>query len=184
MGLIAKLLSFARAYRNSVTVSEAKVDTGGGVAVTALHAAPPGDDSQPLYGDYAAVIELRSTGRKVAVGYFDSTDTAQAAPGEKRLYARGPDGEAICTVWLKNTGEISIFNKHATFSITPGGAISGENKLGNFILEESGDFKANGVTLDITGDVVTSDGISLRLHTHLGNLGIATSTPVPAPPAP
>lgn len=203
MGLIAKLLSFTRATRNGVPVTDVKADPGGGAILTAEHAAPAGDDSCPLPGDYVALGYAPGTGRKTALGYFDTVNTPLAGPGEKRIYGRDGDGAAISIVWLKSTGEIIINNEAATISLADGGDITlgsgggtvtvtvkasgeieGANATGNFKLETSGAFTANGAKMTLTGDVVTASGLSLLTHVHPTSSPGAPTGPGQAPPAP
>lgn len=162
MGLIGRILSFVRAERNGARISDVKTDPGGGPNVTAEHFGPPGDDGRPLPGDYVYGAPSPQRGRYAAVGYADPVSEPKAQPGEKRIYARNADGEVVAELWLKNDG-----------------AIEGINANGQFALEAGGAFVANGATMTTDGDVVTSDGISLRAHVHVGNLGANTSPPVP-----
>ena len=83
MAKIAKLLSFVRAVRNGIPVSDVKCDPGGGANVTAEHAGPPGDDSHPLPDDYVAIGAASGTGRETAVGYFDPKNAGKAQAGRK-----------------------------------------------------------------------------------------------------
>lgn len=179
MGRIAKLLSFVRGEKNGAKVSDVKADPGGGANVTAQHFASPGDDSHPLPGDYVAMAGARGTGRENAVGYIDPTNEPKAGPGEKRIYARDENGAVVVEVWLKNDGTATLVNAEGSVTLAPSGSIKGVNGGGQFELQAGGDFVANGATMTTDGDVVTSDGISLRTHVHIGNLGVNTSPPVP-----
>ena len=54
-------------------------------------------------------------------------------------------------VWIKDDKTVSIENGSGTFNMLP-----------------SGEVQINGVRITIDGDVITSDGISLRTHRHIG----------------
>ena len=81
-------------------------------------------------------------------------------------------------IHLKNTGEIEVKNEGATVSVKTDGLVKGSNDSGYFELQAAGDFVANDATMTVDGDVKTSEGISLRTHTHVGNIGIPTSPPI------
>lgn len=149
MAKIAQLLSFARATRNGIPVSDVKCDPGGGANVTAEHASAPGDDSHPLPGDYVAIGAASGTGRETAVGYYDPKNAGVAQAGEKRIYARTPDGAVSVEVWLKKSGECLI-----------------TNGAGTFILEPGGTFDLNGFRITPDGNGTTANGVSLDGHTH------------------
>lgn len=149
MAKLAKLLSFVRAVRNGIPVSDVKCDPGGGANVTAEHACTPGDDSHPLPGDYVAIGAASGTGRETAVGYYDPLNAGKAQAGEKRIYARSEDGAVSVEVWLKNTGECFI-----------------SNGSGTFILEPGGTFDINGFRITPDGNGTTAKGVSLDGHTH------------------
>lgn len=136
MGIVSQVLSSEGA--------DTKVDRGSGDNVTAQHFSAPGDDSQPLPGDYCALSGATGTGRQTAVGYRDAKNPGVAEPGEKRIYARSASGAIVCEVWLKNTGEISI-------SSVASGA----------------DVLINGVRIPADGsDVILPSGRSIMLHRH------------------
>lgn len=164
MGRIAKILSFLRVTRNTAKISDVKVDSGGGANITAEHFAPVGDDSYPLKTDYALTIGTRRSGGEAVVGYSDPLNTPKAAEGDKRIYARDPsDGSVVAEMWLKNDGSIVMTNEAGDNIINPDGSV---------------DF-ANGATIDKDGDVISSTGISLNLHKHIGNLGSPTGPAIP-----
>lgn len=146
MGRIAKVLEFIRGVGG---LSDAKCDPGGGAIRQVRHFQGAGDDSPPLPGDYAALVEVPQTGGFVAVGYVDPLTEQTAAPGERRLYARTADGAQIVELWLKADGSARLSNA--------GGYLE---------LEAEGDVVGNGARMTRDGDVVTSDGVSLRRHTH------------------
>ena len=98
---LAKVLSFINTLRNSAPVGDVECQTAGSFNVTAQHMASPGDDSQPLPGDYAAVMKGAGSGQQFTVGYVDPVNSALAGAGEKRLYARDSGSAPVCAVWLK-----------------------------------------------------------------------------------
>lgn len=80
------------------------VDPGGGANVTAPYYAPPGEDSPPLPGDYAALAEAPGRGEKSAVGFQDAKNAGKALDGEKRFYLRDEDGNELAEFYMSRTG--------------------------------------------------------------------------------
>ena len=146
MGRVVKVLSFKRFVRNGVNVSDVKADRGGSDTRTLEHFSAPGDDSQPLPGDYAAALPQAGTGRDSAVGYVDPVNEPKSGPGEKRVYARDPDtGAVVGEVWLKNDGGVVLVNDKAALTLSAAGGIKGENAAGEYELTPAGRFLINGV---------------------------------------
>jgi len=150
VAIISVLKSYARRIHRGAKYDEARVDLGGGDIVTAEVFAPAGDDSQALPGDYPVVVTIPRTGGAVIVGYVDPKNAGETDPGERRIYARNA-----------GTGEIV-----AELRLFANGRIRGQNSAGVFELHRDGTFEANGAKMLVDGDVVTSDGVSLRNHTH------------------
>jgi len=111
-------------FERSGAVETVRVDPGGGASVTADHCASPGDDSPPLPGDYAELVESTGKGNEAAVGYTDPNNTREAAPGEKRWYARDADGNVVSSGWHKADGTILVTNGNGTVQIAPDGTVS------------------------------------------------------------
>lgn len=172
MGLVGKLLSFARLTRNGAEVSDTKLDPGGGANVTAPHFASPGDDSHPLPGDYVLGVRVPGSGTWAAAGYLDPKNSGAAQAGEKRLYARDAAGVEIVQLHLKADGTATLFNDSGSVtlqpdgsavSVSPGGTfellangeINGSNSGGSFSLQSGGAFLVNGVTIDTSGNITT-----------------------------
>lgn len=195
MGRIASILSFVKVVRNTANIIDVKADPGGGANITAENFSAPGDDSHPLIGDYVSLMPGSGAGRELAVGYLDPLNEAKADVGDKRIYARGPDGVSIVDVWLKNTGEATVSNSSASFTMSPTGSIKGENSAGSFELSVGGDFLVNGVIIDTLGNItspttitagtiigttsVTAAGKEIANHVHPagtppGNTGVNT----------
>jgi hypothetical protein len=173
-GRIAKILEFLRASRNGAQLAGVKVNPGGGANITGQHMADAGDDSQPLAGDYGAVLGIpRSRGADgVLVGYVDIKNAGKAASGEKRIYSRDASGNVVAEVWLKNDGSVSIITPKTTITHAADGTITTTNNGGGFIsMASSGVVTINGVTFDKNGNVSTSgemtaDGVDLSTHVH------------------
>ena len=195
MGRIARILSFVRSEINGAKVSDVKSDPGGGPNTTSQHFQPAGDDAHPLPGDYVATSPAAGTGRETAVGYLDPANKQKAGPGEKRLYARDSAGAQVCEVWLKADGSVLIQNETGSTVLNPDGSVVTTNEGGvmtfgadgsftvtnaggSMALAASGVASINGATITEDGDFVTSDGVSLRDHKHIGNLGSPTSQPI------
>ncbi len=194
MGRIALILSFVRSLAGEAKVSDVKVNPGGGANITAQHFAPAGDDAHPLPADYVATMRVQRTGSEVAVGYLDPKNEQKSQPGDKRIYARGPeDGTATVEVWLKSDGTAltsnakgsttlspdgssTVVTPEATFSAEADGSIKGSNSAGSFELQAGGNFVVNGVTIDTSGNIstagkvnaddVTADNQNVTLSTH------------------
>ncbi len=141
MGLIARLVSFTR----RMTHSESLVDPGGGATVTSEHFSSPGDDSQPLPGDYVATVSNQRTGGQSAVGYVDQLSRKSANPGEKRIYGRNAEGAEVNQVWLRRDGSIQI-----------------SNAAGSLTMAADGSLNLNGVTIGSTGVVSVPDSLLLK----------------------
>lgn len=145
MGLIGRLLSFTR----DGNISDVKLDSGGGVNITAEHFASPGDDSFPLPSDIVVTVEIPRGGGYATIGYIDPNNALITSVGEKRIYSRDASGTVKVSFWLKNDGSARL-----------------ENDSGYLELKADGTVEANGAKILPNGDVITSDGISLRNHTH------------------
>jgi len=129
---------------------EAVVDAGGGDLVTADYFAPSGYEFEPLEGDYVLMVPMIGTGRWSIMGTIDPGLTDRLVQsGDTRIYARNAAGDIVASVWVRSTGEIQGFNDN-----------------GYFRLRSDGVVEANNATIPTDGDVITSDGISLRNHTH------------------
>jgi len=149
---LSSVLSFTRRVLNGDNSSDVKVNPGGGNNLTATHLGAPGDDSNPLPGDIAALLPLAAEGNQAVAGYVDIKNAGQAQPGERRLYSRDEDGNVVAVTWLKNDGQVLIMNGS-----------------GFVLLEAGGTVNINGAKITPGGDVVTASGISLDGHTHLYN---------------
>lgn len=199
-GVVGRILSSVWRVIGGVSITDVKMDPGGGPNVTAEHFQPAGDDSPALPGDYGYASPGPQAGRYAVVGYVDAYNAPVAVPGEKRIYARNAAGVIVGACWLKGDGTIVTENdlgrtelrpdgSHLMINaeghyelradgshlmLSPGGYYEvradgsqvGENSAGQFSLLASGEFQANGARLTVTGDVVTSDGVSLRNHPH------------------
>ena len=104
MGIIAKVLSFTRVVRGGSFLADVKCDPGGGDNLTPEHFADSGDDSHPMPTDDAYVGSQKRTGGGAAIGYIDRKDNKKTGLGEKRIYGRDTDANAINEVWLKSNG--------------------------------------------------------------------------------
>lgn len=108
MGRVAEVLATTRRVIRGIPVLSTKLSRGGNLNTTADHFGPSGDDSPPLPGDYASIVEGPGSGQGQVTGYHDTRNEGQAIPGEKRLYARDEDGGIVGTIWLKRDGTIRI----------------------------------------------------------------------------
>lgn len=175
MGFIGRLLSFTRVVKDSVKLSDVKLDPDGGSNITGEHYADPGDDSFPLSADYVAAMAVRRNGGSVVVGYADSVNDPKAAEGEKRIYGRDPaTGLSVNEIWLKADGAVLIANANGSFELMANGSIKGLNSLGSFELESGGNFVVNGVTIDPAGNIITPTTITAAIVAASSNLTVAS----------
>lgn len=167
-GIVGLLRSTIWRLRGGVSVTDVTLDPGGGPNVSAEHFQPAGDDAVPLPGDYSYAGPGPQKGRYAAVGYLDARNPPVASAGEKRMYSRNQTGVPMAAIWIKADG-----------------AIRGENAAGYFELEPGGDFWVNGARITVDGDVITSDGVSLRNHPHNQGNDSGNDSEVPTdPPTP
>ena len=180
MGRIGKILSFLRVTKNDAKQTDVKIDPGAGANVTAQCFAPAGDDSQPLPNDYALTSSVPQTGGAAVVGFVDPTSEPVAGPGEVRRYARDSSGVTVAEQWLKSDGSAITSNDNGNIELLADGSIKLTTPAGVNVFNTDGsvDF-SNGAKLDASGDYISATGISLNLHTHIGNLGSPTSPPTP-----
>ncbi len=110
MARIGEILEVIRTETDQGTPStDLKVDLGGGNIVTATLYQPPGDDSLPLVGDYAILVDAGGRGVWVATAFMDPSLVPVAGPGERVLSARTALGELAASLHLKADGT-SEFN--------------------------------------------------------------------------
>jgi hypothetical protein len=169
MGLM-RVLGMERKERRGAQVAEVEGDHGGGYLRTGDQALAPGDDANPLPGDYAVTIPGVGSGSEHVVGCIDPVNGGETEPGGRRIYARDDGGAVVASVHLEPDGTATIENDGGTLTLTPDGDVEASGDL-----TVEGDIKAGG---DIVAD---KDGtaISLLNHTHIGNLGSSTSPPEP-----
>jgi len=180
MGRIAVILSFLRITKNEAKQTDVKLNPGGGANLTAQNFAPAGDDSQPLPGDYAITSTIPQTGGAAVVGFVDPLSEPVAGPGEVRRYARDAEGKTTAQQWIKADGTVLTSNEKGSIALMPDGSIVLTTPHGANTLNADGSIAfSNGASMDATGDYISATGISLNLHTHIGNLGSPTGPPIP-----
>jgi hypothetical protein len=150
MGRLAKVLAWVSSAR--IVVSK-----GGGVNATAGQFCNAGDDSRPLLGDIAVLVEMPTRGEYGIAGYIDLRNPPQTDAGEKRIYSRNSSGVIKSSVWLHNDGSLEITNTTGTISMATNGTIT-----------------LNGVTIDASGNISTIGTIQgatvgLSTHVHTGS---------------
>lgn len=177
MGLIGILLDWARRARNGVPYSEGVINPGAGKNATGSHFGPPGDDGQPLPGDYVIAVETHGSGRVVLVGYSDPKNEAKAEPGERRIYARNSDGDPVVDLFLKADGSATLANEKGRYELRADGSTKISNDAGNIELKADGSVSINGATITADGEIVNASGINLSTHVHGGvTSGSSTTT--------
>lgn len=104
---------------------EVVVDLGGGELATVDHMASPGDDSLPLPGDTAALVEGPRSGDLQAVGYADTVNEGKANPGEVRRVSRNQQGVPVGQLWMMNDGTflLEVLGTTAPFKIKTAGPV-------------------------------------------------------------
>ena len=140
MGWVARVFSFARlTRRQDAKVPVVKGNPGAGANATMEHFSAAGDDSPPLDGDYVAAMDIPRSGGKVAVGSLDPRTAGISLPGEKRIFARSPDGTQVSQIYMLQDGNILIQNDVGSILITPAGIV---------VINET-------LTIDTVGNVIT-----------------------------
>lgn len=137
---------------------ELEGDLGGGDPVTMEVYGPAGDDSPPLPGDSVAALNTDEHAEQLsAVAYADELPKV-AEPGEKRIYARGPDGELTAELHIRGDGSVTLESTSgATITMAADGSVA---------IDTSAPIKLSGATVSLdTGDPL---GIFLQnLHAAL-----------------
>ena len=193
MGVIGKLLSFARTTRDNAKQADIKLATSGDT-LTAQYVQGAGDDAVPLPGDYPLCVRIERAGRVVVVGFVepDATQTAQA--GERRMYARDGDRAEVVQIWLKNDGTLLASNENGSYELRPDGSQKLQNDNGSYELRANGSHRSqnasgyyelqaggtvdvNTATIDPAGNIVATsvsapsikvNGKELKDHKHSG----------------
>jgi hypothetical protein len=108
MGAIGTAIESVREIIRGISTPRVKGQRFAGDTLLADLYAPSGDDSPPLPDDIVFFSRDSTTGGLVYLGAIDQNNPTEAAPGEKRLYARTPAGAIATELWLKGDGTIEI----------------------------------------------------------------------------
>ncbi len=153
MGRIGKVIkSFVDKLSGSSTDAQfSSVEEFAGDQRTVQVFGPCNEDFAPPENCKTLNIPLgRGRGFLISAAYHNQQIAPVAIHGERRIYSTNQAGDTVMAeVFLKQDGTIRI-----------------ENSSGYVELQPSGLIKANDAEILADGDVVTSDGISLRDHTH------------------
>jgi hypothetical protein len=199
MGRIAQVKSFTRVNGEDGHGADVKADTGDGDLVTVPHFADPGDDSQPLPGDYVALEDSDGSGAEQATGYADTKNAGEAGPGEKRTYSRSGAGAVMAWIWLKADGSVVVENASGgVIEMAAGGDVTINGVVidtdGNITvpgnIEADGDIDSAGNIAaegNVSGAEISNQTISLGTHVHTSAApgsptGPGVSPPPPPPP--
>lgn len=184
MGRIGEYLSRAVETVRDVSLSRVKAALGGGETVVTEHFQPPGEDSAGLPGDWTLHVRVPRSGGYATLGVVTGLEP-KAGPGEVRRYARDEDGAEVVSFWLKSDGSAIMENENGRQELRANGSSLLANDNGAVELKENGEADINGARITTDGDVITSDGISLRNHFHnqANDAGGDTEQPTETPEA-
>jgi hypothetical protein len=183
VGRIGKVISWTvRALTGDV-----RHDVGGGSVHNSQLFSDSGTDAPPLPEDYVYAGETQSRNRSAVVGSVDGKNASEAAPGERRTYARDTAGAVVVTLHMKADGSARLFNGNGYIELKADGEIDMANGAGYMKLKADGEVEANGAKITTGGDVVTAAGVSLDGHKHvagselIGNQGSPVTGKTGAP---
>jgi hypothetical protein len=108
VGALGRVLQAIKETKRDVTVRVIKATMRAGENVLAELFGPAGDDSPPLPDDMGFFSDNSQTGGRSCLGSIDQVNEPEAAPGERRLYARDSNGNPIVVVWLKGDGTLEL----------------------------------------------------------------------------
>lgn len=150
MGTTGVVQSFERVSDEDGEGVEVTVEIAGSdVTDAAEHFANSGDDAPPLPGDFAALSDAPGKGSRRVGGYVDPKNQGKALGGEKRIYARTPDGILIAEIWIHGDGMIEIKG--------------GRYKIGSVEIDSDGNITTPG---EITAKAGTPAMVTLTQHKH------------------
>ena len=104
----------------------------------------PGDQSKPVAGDYAALIEHPGGSRVTAVAFASPDIETVGQNGERYFVGRDSDGVPVSTFHMKNDGDIILRNEKGTFTLKSDGKFRFENDGGYIELASNGKCDING----------------------------------------
>ena len=173
MGIVAKVLSFARVQIEGAELEETKGDGDGGAPRIFDHTGPGGDDSPPLPGDFLVSVDVPGSGNSAAVAYADTRNAGLALPGEKRIYGRDENGAIVCSIRLRRDGSIEATNAEGSYKLSAAGVLEATvttltigNGAGTMDLAVDGTWTINGLIISPAGEITNAAGIVLGTHTH------------------
>jgi hypothetical protein len=171
MGRIAEVIGSKRASDDAGEGLDVQVDPGGSAPKTVEHFAPVGDDSCPLRGDFVALEDSDGSGAEFAAGYADTKNKGQAQPGEKRMYARDPQGTLVCEIWLKGDKTIVIKNENGSIRMAPDGPVT----INGLTIDKDGNLHGPGTIAaddEITAKAASpATSVTLSQHIHIDGMG-------------
>jgi hypothetical protein len=154
MGVIGRVLSATRVEINGQRADDIRAELGTGEVVTAHHFGTAGDDSPPRVGDLVLLARGQGAGVFYACGYVDPDSSQDAAPGDRRVYARDSGG-VVASVWVKANGSLVVES-------------TGDVSINGVTIAADGATNINGVTISTAGVVTLPGGKVLNDHTHGG----------------
>jgi len=124
MGRIGDILSVTKSKIRDAAVTLIKSNIGGGENSSDPLFSASGDDSPPLIKDDILLVEQASKGTYGAAGSLDHDNQQKAEPGEKRIYARDPEGLEVCEIHLKADSSIKASNSFGFIELLADGKVS------------------------------------------------------------
>jgi hypothetical protein len=110
-----------------------------------------GDDYKPPKGTRTLGDSFNDNPNNAVIWAYQDDVTREAAEGEKRLYAVNSSGEVVSSVWLKNTGEITVSG--SVCNVTVAGICNLNASTVNVNAEKT--------NLGIGGKIIARDGDSV-----------------------
>lgn len=173
--MIGEVLRVERDTEEGAHVTNVVVDTGGGSNVTAEYFPAPGDDSPPCVGDMVTLGESEGAGSMAVTGANDARNAGKAEGGERRFYARDPDGVPVSEVWLKGDGTLEMTGIKCGWKII--GKSDGTVEINGATIDTSGNLKTPG-EVSASGEVTAmAAGPGVKLSTHQHPTGVGPSGP-------
>jgi len=114
MGRIAYVISTEPNTSDGESTMDVKVDLGGGDEALIPMYLPPGDDSRPVSGDYAILVDHPGDARYSCIGFIDAETPSETEDGERLIYSRDSSGARAGYIHLKRDATVTILDDSDT----------------------------------------------------------------------